>query len=354
MKVSIIGAGNGGIVAAADLTEKGHEVTLYHSKNALKDPHPNIIEGNVGFKGRVVHFQQYTQDPKLAVADAEVIMTCLPTNALLDIFKEISPHLEDGQMIYINGASSMYSILIHNYLKETRPELTVHIGESMSLTYAARYDYTANEAEVILYSEHNLFSAYPAADTPVMLEKLDQLYDCFVPAKNIMEPALNNGNPESHPAPAILNTGFIDNRGDEFYLYKDGVTEHTIKVIEEIDMERQGICRALGFDAVSKAERSVRSKYFRGSGSLQEQYNTSPVLKDLPGPSSLENRYIVEDVTNGLMLWKSIAEAVKVKTPTIDSIIHLTRLMLDGEYFRHPLTLERLGLDAGRDLNAQV
>ncbi|SOC40953.1 NAD/NADP octopine/nopaline dehydrogenase family protein [Salinicoccus kekensis] len=354
MKVSIIGAGNGGIVAAADLTEKGHEVTLYHSKNALKDPHPNIMEGHVGFKGRLVRFQQYTQDPKLAVADADVIMTCLPTNALLDIFKEISPHLKDGQMIYINGASSMFSILIHNYLKETRPELQVYVGESMSLTYAARYDYMENEAAVILYSHHNLFSAYPAADTKVMLEKLDQLYDCFVPAKNIMEPALNNGNPESHPAPAILNTGFIDNRGDEFYLYKDGVTEHTIKVIEEIDMERQGICRALGLDAVSKAERSVRSKYFRESESLQEQYNTSPILKDLPGPSSLENRYIVEDVTNGLMLWKSIAEAVKVKTPTIDSIIHLTRLMLDEKYFHHPLTLERLGLDAGRDLNAQV
>ena len=354
MKVAIIGAGNGGIVAAADLTEKGHEVTLYHSKSALKDPHPNIIDGNVSFKGKLVHFHQYTQDPKLAVADADVIMTCLPTNILLEIFKEIGPHLKDGQMIYINGASSMFSILIHHYLKETRPELEVYIGESMSLTYAARYDYTANEAEVILYSEHNLFSAYPAANTEIMLEKLDTLYDCFVPAKNIMEPALNNGNPESHPAPAILNTGFIDNHGDEFYLYKDGVTEHTIKVIEEIDVERQEICKALDFDAVDKSERSIRSKYFKEGASLQEQYNTSPILKDLLGPTHLENRYIVEDVTNGLMLWQSIAEAVDVKTPTIDSIIHLTRLMLEDEYFKNPLTLERLGLDAGKDLNGQV
>ena len=101
MKVAIIGAGNGGIVAAADLTEKGHEVILYHSKSALKDPHPNIIDGNVSFKGKLIHFHQYTQDPKLAVSEADVIMTCLPTNILLEIFKEIGPHLKDGQMIYI-------------------------------------------------------------------------------------------------------------------------------------------------------------------------------------------------------------------------------------------------------------
>src|SRR5699024_129386 len=98
MKVASIGAGNGGIVAAADLTEKGHEVTLYHSTHALKDPHPIIIDGNVSFKGKLVHFEQFTQDPKLAVGEADVIMTCLPTNILLEIFKEISPHLKDGQM----------------------------------------------------------------------------------------------------------------------------------------------------------------------------------------------------------------------------------------------------------------
>ena len=169
-----------------------------------------------------------------------------------------------------------------------------------------------------------------------------------------METALNNGNPESHPAPSILNTGFIDNHGDEFYLYKDGVTHHTVKAIEAIDKERQQICEALDFEVLDKSARSERSTYFEGGKSLKEQYNTSIVLKDLLGPVSLNNRYIVEDVGYGLVLWKSMAEALNIETPTIDSIIHLASLMLEINFMREGLTLEKLGIDAQRDLNMQV
>ncbi len=95
-----------------------------------------------------------------AVKDAEVIMTCLPTHILAQMFEELIPYLL--------------------------------IGESMSLTYAARYDYEENDADIILRSRHNLFSAYPSSDTEKMMEKLGVLYDTLVPAANIIETALNN------------------------------------------------------------------------------------------------------------------------------------------------------------------
>ncbi|WP_175288408.1 NAD/NADP-dependent octopine/nopaline dehydrogenase family protein [Salinicoccus roseus] len=354
MKVSIVGAGNGGVVAAADLTARGHEVTLYHSLQALKDPHEDIMQGKVNFKGEALYFHKFTQDPFEAVKDAEVIMTCLPTHILAQMFEELIPYLEDGQMVFINGASAMNSMMLTNLLKEKRPEVSVLIGESMSLTYAARYDYEENDADIILRSRHNLFSAYPSSDTEKMMEKLGVLYDTLVPAANIIETALNNGNPESHPAPSILNTGFIDNHGEEFYLYRDGVTHHTVKVIEAIDEERQKICEALEFEALDKSARSERSTYFEPGKPLKEQYNESPVLKDLAGPVTLNNRYVVEDVGYGLVLWKSIAEAVDVETPSIDSIIHLTSLMLEVDFTREGLTLEKIGLDGTKDLNAQV
>lgn len=69
---------------------------------------------------------------------------------------------------------------------------------------------------------------------------------------------------------------------------------------------------------------------------------------------TLNNRYVVEDVGYGLVLWKSIAEAVDVETPSIDSIIHLTSLMLEVDFTREGLTLEKIGLDGTKDLNAQV
>ncbi|MHC0551988.1 NAD/NADP octopine/nopaline dehydrogenase family protein [Salinicoccus sp. CNSTN-B1] len=44
-------------------------------------------------------------------------------------------------------------------------------------------------------------------------------------------------------------------------MYRDGVTEHTVKVIEAIDEERQEICKVLGFEVLDKARRSERSTY---------------------------------------------------------------------------------------------
>ncbi|GAA3713599.1 hypothetical protein GCM10022378_00520 [Salinicoccus jeotgali] len=354
MKVSIIGAGNGGIVAAADLTSRGHAVTLYHSPSAIKDPHTDITEGKVHFKGEPIRINTFTRDPKQAVAGAEVIMTCLPTHILSRMFEEIMPYLEDGQMIFVNGASAMSSMKLSRQLARAFPGVSVMIGESMSLTYAARYDYAANDADIILRSRHNLFSAYPASDTEAMLSKLHVLYETLVPAENILETTLNNGNPESHPAPSILNAGVIDNDGENFYLYRDGVTEHTVKAIEAIDEERQEICEKLGFEVLDKAGRSERSTYFEPGKTLKTQYNESPVLKDLVGPTALDNRYIVEDVGHGLVLWKSIAEALDVHTPTIDAVIHLTSLMLEVDFMSEGTTLEKIGLDASRNLNHQV
>lgn len=354
MKVAIIGAGNGGIVAAADLTARGHEVTLYHSLQALKDPHAELMQGKVTYKGEGIFFHKFTKDPEEAVAGAEVIMTCLPTNILPLMFEEFIPYLEDGQMIFINGASAMNSIVLRNLLQDRRNDVSVMIGESMSLTYAARYDYEENDADIILKSRHNLFSAYPAGDTEKMLKKLHVLYDVLVPAANVIETALNNGNPESHPAPSILNTGVIDNRGDEFYLYKEGVTDHTVKAIEEIDKERMEICDALGFEVLDKSARSERSTYFEEGKSLKDQYNESVVLKDLTGPATLNNRYIIEDVGYGLVLWQSIGAAFGIKTPTMDSIIHLVSIMLKVDFEKEGLTLADLGIDSAEDLNAQV
>src|SRR5699024_1716220 len=223
-------------------------------------------------------------------------------------------------------------------------EKDVKVGESMSLTYASRYNPETNEANLLGYNQHNLFAAYPAKDTDAMLKVLSEMYD-FIKADTIIEVTLNNGNPESHPGPSILNAGRIDYAGDDFYLYKEGITEHTVNIIHKIDAERQQICRVLDFAAMSKSERSVRSGYFGKSASLQKQYNHAPVLADIQGPADLENRYVTEDVSNGLVLWASIGDAAGVKTPVMDAVITLAGVLLGRDYFNEGVTLKKLGIE---------
>lgn len=351
LKISVIGAGNGGVTAAADLTEKGHEVTLHQSANSRNDLSRIEETGIINFNGKPVRIHKFTKDVEEAVRGNDVIMLTIPATAVEPIAEKLAPYLEDGQYILINSASAMSSLRFKRVLNNMKRDVDVKIGETMSLTYASRYHQETNEAVLISYNEHNLFAAFPSRFTEEMLEVLSRMYDHLKPAKNIIETTLNNGNPESHPGPSILNAGRIDYAGEDFYLYKEGITEHTVNVIHKIDEERKRMCEALEFEAVSKSERSVRSGYFEEEDSLQEQYNRSPVLKDIAGPANLENRYVTEDVSNGLVLWASIGDEIGVETPVMDAVITLTGALLGRDYFREGVTLSKLGIenaDAGR------
>ncbi|WP_020006737.1 NAD/NADP-dependent octopine/nopaline dehydrogenase family protein [Salinicoccus albus] len=347
LKIGIFGAGNGGVTAAADLTEKGHEVTLYQSPTSKNDLSRIESSGAVSLNGKPVKIHRFTKDVKSAVQGNDVIMLTVPAPAIEPVAEELSPYLEDGQYIMINGASAMSSLRFKRVLRNMKHDVEVRVGETMSLTYASRYDSETNEAHLISYNEHNLFAAFPSRFTEEMLEVLKRMYEHLKPAENIIETTLNNGNPESHPGPSILNAGRIDTAGDDFYLYKDGITEHTVNIIHEIDKERQEICRALDFEAVDKSARSIRSGYFRESQSLREQFNTSEILKDIPGPADLADRYVTEDVSNGLVLWASIGDAAGVETPVMDSVITLAGVLLNRDFFQQGVTLSKLGIHPG-------
>lgn len=344
LKVGIFGAGHGGVTAAADLTKKGCTVTLYQSQDSKSDLSKLSENNEIILNGEPVKIHAFTRDVKEAVSGQDVLMLAIPAPAVEKVAENIGPHIEDGQHIYINSASAMCSIRFRNVMDKMGIDKDIKVGESMSLTYASRYNAETNEANLIGYNEYNLFAAYPAKDTDEMLEVLGGMYD-FVKADTIIEVTLNNGNPESHPGPSILNAGRIDYAGDSFYLYKEGITEHTVNVVHKIDEERQEICRKLGYDAVDKSARSVRSGYFEEGKPLLKQFNESPMLRDILGPTHLENRYITEDVESGLVLWASIADAVGVDTPVMDAVITLTGVLLERDYFEIGLTLDKLGIE---------
>lgn len=345
LNIAIFGAGNGGVAASLEMTERGHMVTIHHDETRMDGLDTLKRSRTAKLNGKEITFKAFTHDAAEAVHGKDVLMLAIPAFAIEDVAKKIVPHLEDGQLIYINSAAAMGALRFRNIMKSMGIDKSVKVGDSMSLTYASRYDKETNEATIYGHNQYNLFSAYPHTDTDSMLEVLSEMYDHFKPAKNIVEVLLNNGNPESHPGPSILNAGRIDYAGDSFYLYTQGMTEHTINVVHDIDHERQEICRALGFEALDKSSRSVRSGYFKDGLTLLEQYHTSDLLKDLLGPTHLENRYITEDVSNGLVLWSSIGRAIGVKTPTMDAVIQLTGVLLKRDYFEIGVTLEKLGID---------
>ncbi|MDP6619504.1 MAG: 2-dehydropantoate 2-reductase N-terminal domain-containing protein, partial [Nitrospinota bacterium] len=137
--VAILGAGNGGCAAAADLTNRGFDVHLYsRSQQTLQ---PIIDRGGLEMIGVLgegfMKLAKVTNQIEEAVGGADVIMTTTPTNAF-DYFAQIlAPLLEQGQVLFFNPGQGGGGLSFHRWLRQYGGP-PVRSVETSSLTYGTR------------------------------------------------------------------------------------------------------------------------------------------------------------------------------------------------------------------------
>lgn len=349
-KIAVIGGGNGAITAAADLTERGFEVTLfeleqYRSRLDIFQKNGGIVLAETGEGERFVPYHGIVDTAQEAVKDAQLIMFMVPGFAIQAFAKEIIPWLQDGQVIFFNGAAALSCLRFSNELKREGNSKKLYLCESNSLSYGTRVVYEEGKAVLSLRVKKLFLASYPSKDIDLCFETVSQIYDCFVKAENIWQTTLENGNPEVHPGPCLLNVGRIDYSKGEFWLYKEGITEHTIRLLHAIEKERMEIGKALGFTLENATESRYRRGYLdRQDEDLQTLFNESPVFSQIKGPVSVESRYFTEDISEGLVLWSDLGRVSGVATPNIDAVIVLGSTILKTNFYETGLTLRSVGL----------
>ncbi|MDM8534488.1 NAD/NADP octopine/nopaline dehydrogenase family protein [Clostridiaceae bacterium HSG29] len=349
-KVAILGGGNGGVTAAVDLKTKGLETSLYElpqffsNLNVIKEKGGALLKDDNGEK--FVEINLVTDDIKDAIKDAQVIMLVVPGFAIESFAEVLAPVVKEDQIIFLNGAAAMGSVRFVNKAKEMGIKKKFKICEANSLTYGTRAFHNEARVELSLRVKKLFVAAYPHENTNELLEACSQLYDGLVPAKNIWQVTLENGNPVVHPGPCLLNAGRIDYSKGEFWLYKEGITRHTINVLKGIESEQIAIGKAFGFEIEDAVASRARRGYFRNEkDELQHQFNTSDVFTQIKGPISCTSRYFTEDISTGLVLWSDLGRVSKTPTPNIDSVITLGGTLLERDFKEEGLNLKKLGFE---------
>jgi len=88
-------------------------------------------------------------------------------------------------------------------------------------------------------------------------------------------------------------------------------------------------------------------KYYRCTGdTAYEVLQTTEAFKDPRerAPSTVNHRYLTEDIPYGLTPISHLGEVARVGTPTIDSLIQLASVVKDIDFRGTGITLEKLGL----------
>ena len=163
------------------------------------------------------------------------------------------------------------------------------------------------------------------------------------PYPNVLACGLAAMNPVVHPAGVLLNAGRIERSRGDFYFYEEGVTPAVCHLIYAVDRERRAVAAALGLD-LPPVDEAFHRAGFGPRGDLWATINGSRMLTPLRAPGLLDSRWLSEDVPYGLGAWVSLGERLRVPTPVLRSLIHLTSAATGIDFWKAARTAKELGI----------
>ena len=348
-KIAVLGAGNGGCAAAADLTLRGYEVRLFSRSESTiaklaKRGEIELIENGVT-KSAAPYFMSPHLPP--VVTGADLIIIASPAVAHEYLAKSLAQYLSDGQMILLNPGHTGGSLHFANLLRTLGCQAKVKLCETVTLTYICRLR-EPGSVEIYRRTTNLRCAGFPGKFTSDLVREIQQVFPNVVGAENVLETGFSNINAIMHPAGMLGNAGWIEKSGGKFLYYREGITPAIGAWIDEVDKERLAIVRVLGLKPLRFIDifhqAGLTTTEARDSGSAYQAIHESGANSTIKSPPSLDHRYIREDVGYGLVPMAEIGKLLDVKTPTMDALITLASTALGVDFRSEGLTLEKMGL----------
>lgn len=345
MKFTIIGCGNAGLIHAAKLYEKGYEVALLKTSNT-NGRYFDIIKAEGSFRvkddtiqGRGHEFDVYpsmiTRNVREAIGFADVIMVMTTTLQHEFVAQLIAPYVRDGQIIIL-VPGYMGSLIFKRYIKRdvtySEWETTAYNGRIVDSQYV----------RISFYNPRNAISVLPLSRTEEVLGILSKCFDnTRYTRKHILESAFHNPNMIVHPIGILFSASRIEYSNGEFWMYREAFTPSVVNVIKAFDKEKNRVLQAFGCDPLDYFEAAK----WRNEEDLSIDAMTvfrSFADSSNKGPSSVNHRYLNEDVPMGLGLYVSVARLVGVDTSIQEGIIALASALLNKDLKTTARTIQYL------------
>ena len=251
--------------------------------------------------------------------------------------------LTDGQVVVLNPGRTGGALDFLNTIRSKGCHADITIAETQTLIYSCRKTGPAS-VEIFGVKKEVALGAFPANRTSQVLELLNPYYPQFTAAKNCMETSLSNIGALFHPTPVLLNIGRIENDKNGYRYYWDGITPSVAVLIKAIDHERMAVAEAYGVEILS-AEEWLRQSYDTYGDNLYELLQHNNAYADIKAPTTIEARYVTEDVPMSLVPISELARIAGVPTPNIDAVIQLTSSIYQRDFRAEGRCAKNLGIE---------
>lgn len=360
MKITVLGAGNGGFGCAADYTLRGHQVNLFEM--------PQFEQNLVGIRekgGLDLYFmtneskrdfarlKKITTNIEEALEGVELIVNPVPAFAYELFAKIAAPYLKAGQALITFGKGGG-SLIYAKALREAGNKAEIFLGETNTLPYgASKMSPTLVRIESYVYEL--ITGSFPGNHLSKIVGLMEALYPMthIRPAASVLECILVDYNAITHTGPMVCNAARIDSnyRPEEFYLFdKWANPPAVVRVIEAVDRERMALEDALGIKAYTLEEETCHVKW---NPAGKEDAGVLPLyeaihnekLEVCAGPYKLTSRHLSEDIPYGLVTYSSLGKMLGVPTPVSDALTVISSTLNATDYWKEGRTVEMMGLD---------
>ena len=187
----------------------------------------------------------------IKIKGAEVVIVVVPAYGQGVYTDYLVEYAEKGQIVFFSPGK--FGVLAFaKKMTEAGRRDDVFIGETLTLLYAAK-GRKLGHLRIKAVKKTLTFAALPAKLTPVLLEKLNNLFTQLSPGLNVIQISLDDPGTVVHPITTLMNTSRIEQRGPFRNAHYD-ITPSVGRVIDEVDKERVSIASALKIPAMSLVE----------------------------------------------------------------------------------------------------
>jgi opine dehydrogenase len=262
------------------------------------------------------------------------------------VARSLAPLLRDGQVILLIQGNTGGSLIVRRALDAAGCRADVAVAEMDNYPYSCRR-LSPTRIRPIVAKRWLQIAAFPGNHIASVHQRLAPLFPQAVASPNALYTGFTNANAMLHVANCVANAARIES-GDTYRFYAEGVTPAVARVYQAIDRERVTVAGALGA-VVPTLEDWFDRVYGVREVSLVETcrrltYNSDGPYQATGTPSSLEHKFITEDVPAGLMPMSALGAAAGVPTPAIDALVAVVQSMTGEDFAAEAHSLARLGL----------
>jgi opine dehydrogenase len=339
VQVAILGAGAIAFGNAALLCRDGHDVTLWSPSGrrtaTLAAGAPLVAAGAV-----VGRFQpRIAASCADALSSAEAVVVAVPGYGHRHVLDAAAPFLRSEQVVVFSSHMSLAALYLAGLLRKRG--VTAPIAALGTTVTTGRQ--TGPDAVNVSSVRARLdVAVLPESAASRGIEVCRALFgDRFVLRDGLLAIALSNLNPQNHLAIALCNLTRMEL--GEAWGQNRHITPAVARLIEALDAERLAIAQAFGLTVRTICEHFHLSFDVPMGPLAGMTHALAQRPSDVKGPTTLDSRYVTEDVPFGLVPTIRLAALAGVPVPLHESGVQLMSALYGRDFAAENDILPPLG-----------